>query len=186
MFFFSFPQRRLKIDPAGRPVAYVLVRRLVRLQGPSRRLQEVRLFLRAFVLYSPWITGEHCQGASAVECVAAHLRGFEEDSRSEVVFWIEEWSIEVWLSLLHRRGTTVLLSALQHDLRCPTLHRADCCSETRSVNRVEAWLQSNSGLISIAIFRLTSYRPWFPGRTLLKDFSSQALLECVCSTSVTG
>ena len=70
------------------------VRRLVRLQGPSKRLQEVRLFLRAFALYSPWITGEHCQGASPVECVAAQLRGFEEDSRSEVVFWIEEWSIE--------------------------------------------------------------------------------------------
>ena len=29
-----------------------------------------------------------------MECVAAHLRGFEEDSRSGVVFWIEEWSIE--------------------------------------------------------------------------------------------
>ena len=84
--FFSFPQRRLIIDPAGRAVDYTLVRRLVRLQ--------VLLFLRAFVLYSPWITGELCQGASAVECVAAHLRGFEEDLRSEVVFWIEEWSME--------------------------------------------------------------------------------------------
>ena len=30
----------------------------------------------------------------AVECVAAHLGGFEEDSRSKVVFWINEWSIE--------------------------------------------------------------------------------------------
>ena len=29
----------------------------------------------------------HRRGACAVECVAAHLRGFEEDSRSEVVFW---------------------------------------------------------------------------------------------------
>ena len=26
--------------------------------------------------------------------VAAHLRGFEEDSSSEVVFWIDELSIE--------------------------------------------------------------------------------------------
>ena len=34
------------------------------------------------------------RGTCAVECVAAHLRGSEEDSRSEVVFWIEEWSIE--------------------------------------------------------------------------------------------
>ena len=33
----------------------------------------------------------HCRGTCAVECVAAHLRGFEEDSRSEVVFWIDEW-----------------------------------------------------------------------------------------------
>ena len=104
IMFFSFPQRRLKIDPAGRAVAYVLVRRLVRLQGPSRRLQEVRLFLRAFVLYSPWITGEHRQGASAVECVAAHLRGFEEDSRSEVVFWIEEWSIEFGFAVSSSRN----------------------------------------------------------------------------------
>ena len=31
---------------------------------------------------------------------AAHLRGFEEDSRSEVVFWIEEWSIELNLRLV--------------------------------------------------------------------------------------
>ena len=29
-----------------------------------------------------------CRGTCPVECVAAHLRGFEEDSRSEVVFWI--------------------------------------------------------------------------------------------------
>ena len=29
-------------------------------KGPSGRLQEVRLFLRSFVLYSPWIPGEHC------------------------------------------------------------------------------------------------------------------------------
>ena len=42
----------------------------------------------------PWIPGEHRRGIYAVECVAAHLRGFEEDSRSEVVFWIDEWSIE--------------------------------------------------------------------------------------------
>ena len=33
----------------------------------------------------------------------AHLREFEEDSRSEVFFWIDEWSIEFgyyWLMLL--------------------------------------------------------------------------------------
>ena len=46
---------------------------LVRRLGTSGRLQEVRLFLRASVLYSPWIPSEHCQGTSAVECVAAHL-----------------------------------------------------------------------------------------------------------------
>ena len=48
----------------------------------------------------PWIPGEHRRGICAVECVTAHgLRGFEEVgfeevSRSEVVFWINEWSIE--------------------------------------------------------------------------------------------
>ena len=73
-------------------------------KGPSRRLQEVRLFLRAFVLYSPWLPGEHCQGTSAVECVAAHLRGFEEVSRSEVVFWIEEWSIEFGFAVTSSRN----------------------------------------------------------------------------------
>ena len=45
-------------------------------------------------MYRPWIPGEHCRGICAVECVTAHLRGFEEDSRSEVVFWIDELSIE--------------------------------------------------------------------------------------------
>ena len=45
-----------------------------------------------FVLYRPWIPGEHRRGICAVVCVAAHLHGFEEDSRSEVVFWIDEWS----------------------------------------------------------------------------------------------
>ena len=29
-----------------------------------------------------------------LECVTARLREFEEDSRSEVVFWIDEWSVE--------------------------------------------------------------------------------------------
>ena len=70
---------------------------------PTRRLQRVRLFLCSCVLYMPWIPGEHRRGICAVECVTAHLRGFEEDSRSEVVFWIDEWSIEFgchWLMLL--------------------------------------------------------------------------------------
>ena len=72
-------------------------------KGPSGRLQDVRLFLRAFVLYSPWIPCEHCQGTSAVECVTAHLRGFEEDLSSETVFWIDELSVEFgyhWLMSL--------------------------------------------------------------------------------------
>ena len=72
-------------------------------KGPNRRVQRVRLFLCSFVLYMPWIPGEHRRGIWAGECVAAHLRGFEEDSRSEVVFCIDEWSIEFghhWLMLL--------------------------------------------------------------------------------------
>ena len=72
-------------------------------KGLTRRLQWVLLFLCIFVLYGPWISGEHRRGICAVECVAAHLRGFEEDSRSEVVFWIDESSIEFgchWLMLL--------------------------------------------------------------------------------------
>ena len=46
----------------------------------TRRVQRVRLFLCSFVLYMSWIPSEHCQGTSAVECVTAHLRGFEEVS----------------------------------------------------------------------------------------------------------
>ena len=51
----------------------------------------------------PWILGEHRRGICAVECVTAPLREFKEDSRSEIVFWIDEWSIEFgshWLMLL--------------------------------------------------------------------------------------
>ena len=55
---------------------------------PTRRVQRVRLFLCSFVLYMPWIPGEHCRGI-CVECATAHLRWFEEDLGSEVVFWIE-------------------------------------------------------------------------------------------------
>ena len=43
---------------------------------------------------------------------AAHLRGFEEDSRSEVVFWIDEWSIEFgyhWFDVAHIHGHSPLL-----------------------------------------------------------------------------
>ena len=47
---------------------------------PTRRVQRVQLFLCSFVLYMPWIPGEHRRGICAVECVAAHLRGFEEVS----------------------------------------------------------------------------------------------------------
>ena len=32
----------------------------------------------------PWIPGVHRRGICAVQCVSAHLRGFEEDSRSEL------------------------------------------------------------------------------------------------------
>ena len=79
----------------------------------TRRLQRVQLFLRSFVLYRPWIPGEHRRGICAVECVTAHLRGFEEDSRPEVVFWIDELSMEFgchWFIV----EVYVLLSALQH------------------------------------------------------------------------
>ena len=59
-------------------------------KGPTRRLQRVRLFQRSFVLYRPSISGEHRRGICAVECVTAHLRGFEEDSRSGVVFRMDD------------------------------------------------------------------------------------------------
>ena len=45
--------------------------------------------MRALVLYRPWIPGELRRRICAVECVAAHLHGFEEDSRSEVVSWFD-------------------------------------------------------------------------------------------------
>ena len=43
---------------------------------PTRRLQRVRLFLSSCVLYMPWIPGKRRRGIWAVNCVAAHLRGF--------------------------------------------------------------------------------------------------------------
>ena len=49
----------------------------------------------------------------AIEYVTAHLRWFEEDSRSEVVFWIDELSIEFGC-LCFIVEEHVLLSALQH------------------------------------------------------------------------
>ena len=49
-------------------------------KGPTRRVQQVRLFLCSFVLYMPWIPGEHRRGIRVVECVTAHHRGFEEVS----------------------------------------------------------------------------------------------------------
>ena len=51
----------------------------------------------------PWIPGEHRRGTCVVECVAAHLRGFDEDSRSKAVFCIDELPIKFgyhWLMLL--------------------------------------------------------------------------------------
>ena len=66
---------------------------------------------RSFVLYSPWIPGEHRGGICAVECVTARLRG----SRSQVVFWIDEWSIEFgyhWLDVAHVRDHSPLSAPL--------------------------------------------------------------------------
>ena len=74
-----------------------------RVQG-TRRLQRVRLFLRSLVLDRLWIPGENCRGICAVECATAHLRWFEEDLESEVVFWIYEWSNEFgyhWVDAAH-------------------------------------------------------------------------------------
>ena len=77
------------------------------------------------VLYRPWIPGEHRRGICAVECVTAHLREFEEDSRSKVVFWIDELSIEFgynWLDVAHVHDHSPL-SALQilSNISCVTL-----------------------------------------------------------------
>ena len=77
------------------------------------------------VLYRPWIPGEHRRGICAVECVTAHLREFEEDSRSKIIFWIDEWSIEfgcTWLDVAHVHGHSPL-SALQilSNISCVTL-----------------------------------------------------------------
>ena len=93
-------------------VVYV-VGNLHMFKGPTRRLQRVQ---RSFVLYRPWIPGEHRRGICAVECVAAHLRGFEEDSRSEVVFWIGEWSIEFayhWHDVAHVHDHSPLSAPLR-------------------------------------------------------------------------
>ena len=43
----------------------------------------------SLVLDRLWIPGEHCRGICTVECATAHLRWFEEDLGSEVVFWFD-------------------------------------------------------------------------------------------------
>ena len=48
---------------------------------------------------------EQRRGIRAAECVTAYLRGFEEDSRSGVVFWIDELSIEFGCLFFICRGT---------------------------------------------------------------------------------
>ena len=51
-----------------------------------------------------WIPGEHSRGICVVECITAHLRWFEEDLGSEVVFWSVEWLIEFghhWFDVAH-------------------------------------------------------------------------------------
>ena len=52
-------------------------------QKSTLLFQRVRLFLCSFGLYMPLIPYKHRRGTCVVECVAAHLRGFDEDSRSE-------------------------------------------------------------------------------------------------------
>ena len=74
----------------------------------------VRLFLCSFVLYRPLIPGEHRPGIWAVDCVAAHLRGFEEDSRSGVVFWIDVLSIEFGCLFFICRGTCAVECVAAH------------------------------------------------------------------------
>ena len=69
----------------------------------------------------------------AVECVAAHLRGFEEDSRSEVVFWIDELSIEFGCYCFICRGTCAV--------ECVTAHLRGFEEDSRSevVFWIEEW-----------------------------------------------
>ena len=61
-------------------------------QAPTTSM--TMLFLRSLVLDRLRIPNEYCRLISAVEYVAAHLRKIERDSRSEVVFCIDEWSID--------------------------------------------------------------------------------------------
>ena len=70
----------------------------------------VRLYWTGFGFQANMV--EECAG----ECVAAHLRWFDESYGSEVVFWIDEWSIEFGhhlfevLSVPHRRYRAIFLA----------------------------------------------------------------------------
>ena len=77
-------------------------------------LLRVRLFLCSFVLYRSWIPREHRRGIRAVECVTAYFCGFEEDSRSGVVFWIDELSIEFGCLFFICRGTCAVECVAAH------------------------------------------------------------------------
>ena len=72
----------------------------------------------------PWIPGEHRRGIRAVECVTAHLRGFEEDSRSEVNLTFSTGTvISMFVSTVHALDSGQTSSRNMWLLSCSTSSR---------------------------------------------------------------
>ena len=92
----------------------------------TRRYQQLRLFLRSFVLDRLWIPDEHGRGICAGECVAAHLRWFDEDFGSEVVFWLMSGQSNLAITCL-RFFQSRIADTEQYFLRPPW--KNPCCPE---------------------------------------------------------
>ena len=106
-----------RADPQ-RDVAFVIKARncgacrqeSVHVQG-TRRLQWVRLFLRSFVLDKANLVEEFVLLSALL-----HICGVEENLGSEVVFWIDEWSIEFgyhWFDVAHVHDHSTLSAPLR-------------------------------------------------------------------------
>ena len=100
---FGFLQRSLVFSTSQTSIARVYGRELFRIWKQPDTLTSrssmvsfcCRVVICSFVCTVQALDSrQKRRGICAVESVAAHLRGFEEDSSSEVVFWIDELSIE--------------------------------------------------------------------------------------------
>ena len=93
-------------------------------------LEPTRLRPMSLNLESERAAGEHRQGICAVECVTAHLRGFEEDSRSEVNLTCSTGTVTSMFVCTCETGRYMNVSGVSACLYCPTGTIADETAST--------------------------------------------------------